>query len=55
MSTGTVDNIAPTGLILPRSDGEDQQVSGAIWVSGSTLHFTPYGSKGVQKVTSTGA
>mgnify|MGYP003132757136 FL=1 len=52
MVTGTSDTIAPTSLIVPRKNQDDQQVSGAIWISGGVLFFNPYGGA-IQKVTST--
>lgn len=44
MATGVIDNIAPSGIILPRHDTREtaQIVSGAIWISGQTLMFFPY-------------
>lgn len=37
------DVIAPKAFILPRHDGDDQRVSGAMWMSGADLLFFPYG------------
>jgi len=54
MATGTVDVIAPRALIIPETKNSDQEVSGAIFISGQELYFFPYGeSAALRKVTST--
>ena len=37
--SSTVDTVAPRSFIVPQSDDADQNISGAMWISGAELYI----------------